>query len=79
MLRYDSGTPRESGVYACRIKEEGYAHWKDFFLFYDSHNWYYLASDQKYRGDVPYFLGPLQRRMEPDEPKGKHLNVIKCH
>lgn len=64
IIEYQTGTPTETGVYACRVPLD-YApglH-EDIFLIWIDGRWGYLKSDQPYRGPVPYFVGPLRRRM----------------
>jgi len=64
MIRYSRDEPTETGVYACRIKDDDYPHLlKDVFLFWYCKNqrWCYLSSDQYYRGKVLGWVGPLQR------------------
>lgn len=65
IIEYDSGTPKFKGVYACRLPDDEFKeHFRDLFLFWDGNRWSYLGSDQRYSGLVPYFLGPLRRRMQ---------------
>lgn len=54
--------PTKTGVYACRVDNldmPGFH--KDEFLFYIDGQWSYLGSDQKYRGEVHGFVGPIPR------------------
>jgi hypothetical protein len=58
------GDPVESGVYACRIPDsicDGLL-LDRFLLWYDG-GWQYCGSDQRYRGLVKGWIGPLQRRL----------------
>ena len=58
------GNPTEVGVYACRVpSQHGRFLLDDKFLMWFSGEWSYPGSDQKYRGDVIGWIGPLQRRM----------------
>lgn len=63
MLEYQKGTPTERGVYAVRVKSEYPGIWEDKFLTWYNDEWSYCGSDQFYRGEVDYFIGPLQRKM----------------
>lgn len=72
MVEYSSGTPTENGVYACRLPEGGTsALWRDTFLLWYGGQWHYLRSDQQFRGEVPYWIGPLQRATRPITRKPK--------
>jgi len=56
--------PIETGVYACRVPMDGCPTLlEDEFLMWHNGSWGYLSSDQKYRGPVIGWIGPLQRRM----------------
>jgi len=69
IVEYDEGTPAEVGVYACRVPlTPGSRIHEDIFLLWDGARWCYLSSDVLYRGEVPFFVGPLRRRM-PDSLK----------
>jgi len=59
---YSTSNPKISGVYACRIPNPDYV-WlaDDVFLQWYDHHWWYLSSDQKYRGEVLGWIGPLPR------------------
>jgi hypothetical protein len=64
MIYYETDTPTETGVYACRVPDDirlGLA--KDVFLMWFDSRWGYLGSDQRYRGEVLGWVGPLQRRI----------------
>jgi len=65
MIEYNTGTPGEVGVYACRVRDP-YTPvlWTDMFLMWMDKRWWYLRSDQQFRGEVEYFIGPLQRKMK---------------
>ncbi len=64
MIKYNTGTPTEAGVYACRVPFDDNLQLKlfedRFFLWCDG-VWCYLNSDQKYRGIIVGWVGPLQR------------------
>lgn len=58
------GDPTRVGVYACRVPDDvipGF--YKDKFLMWMHGKWSYPGSDQKYRGEVTGWIGPLQRKM----------------
>jgi hypothetical protein len=61
-VAYQTGKPTFVGVYACRVPTMS-GLFEDIFLMWHDNEWSYLGSDQRYRDEVPYFLGPLQRRM----------------
>lgn len=64
MIEYNTNTPTEKGVYACRVISDDAIFWlDDVFLLWDGENWCRLRSDQLYRGDVLGWIGPLQRKM----------------
>jgi hypothetical protein len=64
LLKYSTGTPEERGVYACRVLSDRLPNfYEDKFLIWIDNQWGYPGSDQNYRGDVPFWLGPLQRKM----------------
>jgi len=67
IVEYDEGTPAEVGVYACRVGPLASTSriYEDIFLLWDGERWCYLGSDLFYRAHVPFFVGPLRRRM-PD-------------
>jgi hypothetical protein len=56
--------PTEPGVYACRIPDPDCAPLliDRFLLWYDG-GWQYCGSDQRYRGVVIGWIGPLQRKI----------------
>ena len=62
IVEYSSGTPSEPGVYACRVPDHS-GLWKDMFLMWYDKRWSYLGSDQYFRDPVPYWIGPLRRKM----------------
>lgn len=65
MISYNtSGPPTETGVYACRVPMDGVL-LDDLFLLWSEGAWSYLCSDQRYRGQMLGWIGPLQRRMTP--------------
>lgn len=67
MIHYTDGRewePTETGVYACRIPSEIPGFYEDKFLMWIDGQWCHLGSDQKYRGDVRGFAGPLKRRLD---------------
>ena len=56
--------PTENGVYACRIPSTRLPGlWDDEFLMWYNGRWGYCGSDQRYRGEVTGWIGPLQRKM----------------
>ncbi len=59
---YEPNTENK-GVYACRVDnlEMGRPFQKDIFLMWMDGRWYYLGSDQRFRGDVYGFTGPIPR------------------
>lgn len=66
-LSYESGQPVTTGVYACRVPNDlipisGF--YKDIFLMWHGATWSYLGSTERYRGEVPFFIGPLRRNMK---------------
>lgn len=64
LIKYNTRTPTENGVYACRIplEPERLGLLTDKFLLWYSDTWSYLGSDQNYRGEVKGWVGPLQRK-----------------
>lgn len=65
-LAYSTGQPTETGVYACRVPLD-YAPdllADKFFMWYEG-QWWYPMSDQRYRGEVVCWLGPLPRTKRP--------------
>lgn len=64
LIAYNTtGAPTENGVYACRVPHKHIPELcaDEFFMWYDG-RWKYCGSDQKYRGEVLGWIGPLQRR-----------------
>lgn len=55
--------PDHIGVYACRVDDlqMGHPFQKDVFLMWMDGRWSYLGSDQRFRGDVYGFVGPIPR------------------
>ena len=75
--------PAERGVYAVRIPLDCMPglH-EDKFLSWDG-DWFYPGSDQRYRGEVTGWIGPLQRRMVDRAAKAasqdtKHAPLTRC-
>lgn len=65
LIKYETETPPSlAGVYACRNLESNGILYEDLFLLWMSGNWYYLGSDQKFRGKLAGWIGPLQRKMQ---------------
>lgn len=66
MIKYDTDIePTKNGVYACRVpcnQVDGL--YEDEFLMWFDGRWSYIGSDQRYRGRVAGWIGPLQRRMD---------------
>lgn len=58
--------PIEKGTYACRVPmDDAPSGWlEDKFLFWDGHRWGYPSSDQRYRGEVIGWIGPLRRQLK---------------
>ena len=65
MVKYTTdGNPTAVGVYACRVPDPVDKDLlKDIFLMWYDGRWTYLYSDQRYRGTVLGFIGPLQRKL----------------
>lgn len=66
LVHYETGTPEQVGVYACRVPlndHEELPLLDDVFLMWYENKWWYLGSDQWYRGDVLGFVGPLARQI----------------
>ena len=65
-LAYSTGQPSRTGVYACRVRID-YAPdlLEDIFLMWFEDRWWYCRSDQRYRGEVLGWLGPLPRTKAP--------------
>lgn len=62
MIEYNiDNDPTEIGVYACRVPDMGFS--KDIFLLWFDGRWSYVGSDQRYRGHVNGWIGPLQRKL----------------
>lgn len=56
--------PAEVGVYACRLPRDTLpGMYEDEFLMWYNGRWGYCGSDQRYRGVVSGWIGPLQRKM----------------
>lgn len=63
IIKYNTTeAPAERGVYACRIPHDIDGLYDDEFLIWFD-GWFYCGSDQKFRGEVVGWIGPLQRRM----------------
>lgn len=74
MINYNTkDQPTEMGVYACRVESDIQGWYDDEFLFWQSGRWGYISSDQRYRGKVLGWIGPLQRRMPAPEGEIKSL------
>lgn len=64
MVEYDQHQePTEVGVYACRVPADAPGLLDDKFLLWHERKWWFLGSDQRYRGEVVGWIGPLQRKM----------------
>jgi len=65
IIEYATGRlPSRVGVYACRVPDLDAPHLlQDQFLVYMEGEWCYLGSDQRFRGEVKGWIGPLQRRL----------------
>mgnify|MGYP003394872013 CR=1 FL=1 len=64
LIKYNTGTPTENGVYACRIPQ-GHDYsglLEDKFLMWYHGTWSYLRSDLNYRGRIVGWIGPLPRK-----------------
>ena len=65
LVKYTKGEdPTSIGVYACRIPMDDTVLFKDVFLMWHEGRWWYTGSDQRYRGEVTGWVGPLERRMK---------------
>jgi hypothetical protein len=53
--------PVQTGVYACRVESDMEGFHQDCFLMRSEDKWFYCMSDQKYRGQVFGWIGPLPR------------------
>jgi hypothetical protein len=63
-IKYNtSEDPKYVGVYACRIPHNSSLLLEDKFLMWIDNKWWYPGSDQKYRGEVLGWIGPLQRKI----------------
>lgn len=74
MITYITGQdPVERGVYACRVPHDhAPGLLADLFLMWFDGRWSHLGSDQRYRGEVLGWAGPLQRRLiAAAPPEGK--------
>jgi hypothetical protein len=80
MLNYETKVdPEKNGVYACRVPSENLPGLcEDKFLMWYQGEWEYLGSDQRYRGKVVGWLGPLPRVHEPKEepPNFKKVDML---
>lgn len=59
------GDPEETGVYAVRVHDPllpGFM--KDLFLMWMHGKWTYLRSDQRFRGPILQWVGPIPRRIK---------------
>lgn len=55
--------PSEVGVYACRVPLHGLETLlEDKFLIWIENAWWHIGSDQRYRGEVIGWVGPLRRK-----------------
>ena len=64
-LCYNQGKPEHKGVYACRVQSNMVrGMFDDIFLIFDGRQWVYPSSPLAYRGPVPWWIGPLQRKMQ---------------
>ena len=61
--------PTSVGVYACRVPIDGTILYEDKFLMWFDGRWSHCGSDQRYRGEVTGWIGPLERRMTPAPKK----------
>ncbi len=78
-VSYETGLPVEIGVYACRVpmvgndgqfivrncKRSPEYLLEDVFLLWDGRHWYHSGSSVRFRLDVKFFIGPLQRVHSP--------------
>lgn len=63
----ETDLPTENGVYAFRVPRDNVPGlYEDEFLMWYEWRLGYLGSDQMYRGKVFGWIGPLQRRMSPN-------------
>jgi hypothetical protein len=64
MITYTTDTdPTQTGVYACRVPMDDSVLMEDKFLMWFEGRWSYPGSDQRYRGEVIGWVGPLQRKI----------------
>ncbi len=67
LLKYRTGNPVFSGVYACRVQREG-STVVDAFIVRNDGRWVvYGANYEPFFGNVLGWLGPLQRRIIIEE------------
>lgn len=63
-IEYDfTGKPETQGVYACRVEVSNDAFVEDKFLVWYKDTWFFPKSDQKFRGKVFGWIGPLSRNI----------------
>jgi hypothetical protein len=65
LIKYNTGKPPVTGVYAIRTETPVPGLLEDLFLLWDNDlkRWYHCGSDQGYRKEVKYWIGPLQRKL----------------
>lgn len=56
--------PSQVGVYACRVESELVGWYEDEFLIWSEGAWFYKGSDQRFRGRVAGWVGPLKRNVK---------------
>jgi hypothetical protein len=62
VLTYEEeSVPSKAGVYACRVPDKQVSLLLDRFLVWYQGSWYYPSSDQRFRGEVKGWIGPLPR------------------
>lgn len=66
LIQYNTeADPTEVGVYACRVPMVPTLDLlEDKFLLWYEGKWWYSLSDQRYRGEVSGWIGPLARRVK---------------
>lgn len=68
-MEIQTGIPNESGVYVCYIDLEFKSRFMEkklFFFHKESQDWMYLGSDQRFRGVVNCWIGPLPSPTKDD-------------
>lgn len=76
-MKYNTGTPTKTGVYACVVDDSrdpnGLLTTDKFLIYYNG--WSYPGSDQKFRGTVYGWIGPLPRKPILDKVRKNHGSI----